>query len=73
MGPGPDVLVDELVRHRVLEPPTEISDDAGVAVHDEGDDKARWVLVTGVMPHFVVHGWTTVGEAKRHGCRIGEG
>jgi hypothetical protein len=43
--------------------------EAGLAVHD---DDARSVLVTGVMPGFKVHGWTTRrrGQAAR---RIGEG
>ena len=48
-------------------------DDAGLIVHDEDDDDARYVLVTGQMPTFKVHGWTTVGEARQHGRRIGEG
>jgi hypothetical protein len=46
---------------------------AGLVVHDEDDDDARYVLVTGWAPHFQVRGWTTVGEAKRQGRRIGEG
>ena len=46
---------------------------AGLVVHDENDDEARYVLVTGRMPTFQVRGWTTVGEAKRLGRRIGEG
>jgi hypothetical protein len=46
---------------------------AGLVVHDEGDDQAGWVLVTGAAPEFEVRGWTTVGEAKRSGRRIGEG
>ena len=47
--------------------------DAGLVVHDEDDDDTRYVLVTGEMPNFKVVGWTTVGEAKRHGRRMGEG
>jgi|Tabmets5t2r1_1033131.scaffolds.fasta_scaffold144263_2 hypothetical protein len=47
---------------------------AALVVHDDGDDDAVWVLVTGELPGpFTVHGWTTVGEAKRQGKRIGEG
>ena len=45
----------------------------GLFVYDDDDDDARWVLVTGVMPQFRVHGWITVGEAKQRGFRIGEG
>ena len=44
--------------------------DAGLVIHDEGDDDARYVLVTGETPDFTVHGWTTVGEAKQQGRRI---
>jgi hypothetical protein len=47
--------------------------DAGLVVWDEGDDDARWVLVTGQMPNFRIHGWTTVGDAKLKGRRVGEG
>jgi hypothetical protein len=46
---------------------------APLVVHDEDDDDARYVLVTGEAPDFMVHGWMTVSEAKRHGRRIGEG
>ena len=46
---------------------------AALVVYDEGDDEARWVLVTGVAPTFIVLGWTTVGEAKRQGRCIAEG
>jgi hypothetical protein len=46
---------------------------AGIVVYDEDDDDARYVLVTGKMPTFTVRGWTTVGEAKRLGKRIGQG
>ena len=46
---------------------------AALIVHDEGDDEARYVLVTGKMPTFTVHGWTTVGAAKDSGRRIGDG
>ena len=46
---------------------------AGLVVHDEDDDEARYVLVTGRAPTFEVRGWVTVGEARRLGRRIGEG
>jgi hypothetical protein len=39
--------------------------DAGLIVHDEDDDDVRYVLVTGELPHFEVHGWITVREAAR--------
>ena len=45
----------------------------GLIVYDEGDDDARYVLVTGDPPEFTIHGWITVGEAKEKGPRIGEG
>jgi hypothetical protein len=45
--------------------------DAGLLAPDDGDDDARWVLVTGRLPSFEVHGWTTPREAKRVGKRIG--
>jgi hypothetical protein len=47
--------------------------DAGLVVHDEGDEDARYVLVTGEPPTFEIRGWITVGEAKRQGKLIGEG
>lgn len=47
--------------------------DAPLVVHDADDDDARYVLVTGRLPTFEVHDWTTVGEAKRLGKRIGQG
>ncbi len=47
--------------------------DACLVVYDEGDDDARWVLVTGFIPTHTVHGWITVGAAKRKGRRVGEG
>jgi hypothetical protein len=37
---------------------------AGLIVPDEGDEDARYVLVTGEPPTMTVNGWTTVGEAK---------
>jgi hypothetical protein len=46
---------------------------AGLVVTDEGDDATRVVMVTGEPPTMTIHGWTTVGEAKRTGRRIGEG
>jgi hypothetical protein len=46
---------------------------AGLIVHDEDDEDARYVLVTGEPPTFTIHGWTTVREAKEKGRRIGEG
>jgi len=46
---------------------------AGLVVHDEDDDEARYVLVTGRAGTYHVHGWTTVGDARRLGRRIGEG
>ena len=45
---------------------------AGLVIHDQGDEDARWVLVTGQSPTFTIHGWTTVREAKEEGRRIGE-
>jgi hypothetical protein len=45
----------------------------GLVVHDDGDDEARWVLVTGEPPRMKLHGWTTVAEARKHGQTIGEG
>lgn len=45
----------------------------GFWVPDDDDDDARYVLVTGRVPRFEVHGWITAGEAKRVGRRIGEG
>lgn len=46
---------------------------AGLIVHDDGDDDSIRVLVTGEPPTFTVHGWTTLGEARERGRRIGEG
>lgn len=45
----------------------------GLAVYDDCDDDGVWVLVTGFAPTYTVHGWITLGEAKRQGRRIGEG
>jgi hypothetical protein len=44
---------------------------AGLVVHAECDDNARYVLVTGEAPTFTIHGRTTVAEAKEKGRRIG--
>jgi hypothetical protein len=46
---------------------------AGLIVYDEDDDEARYVLVTGQPPAFTIHGWITVGQARKRGRRIGEG
>ena len=48
-------------------------DDAGLVVSDAVDDEARYVLVTGRAPFFMVHGWITAGEAKQRGRKIGDG
>jgi hypothetical protein len=47
--------------------------DGALIVHDEGDEDARYVLVTDEPPNFTIHGWMTVREAKKRGERIGEG
>ena len=43
-------------------------------VRDRGeDDDARFVFVSGRLPNFIVHGWFTMGEARRLRRRLGEG
>ena len=46
---------------------------AGPIVHDEADEDARYVPVTGQPPALVVHGWTTAREARERDRRIGRG
>lgn len=45
----------------------------GLIVYADDPDDTLYVLVTGQLPTFEIHGTITVAEARQRGQRIGEG